>query len=288
MTQNRYSRRDFIVSAVAAPAMIVTNSAFGQRRWERTTIASPNGRIQFNFSPDPRRLRYFATLDNKKVIDWSMLAMSVDGTDISEEAIIGPIEHYQIRETNPARGAKSTAVNHCNGARFALQHLASKTHYLLEIRVFNNGAAFRFIVPGPGTRTPDEASTFSFPVGSFLWFHDFEGHYEGVHHKKAIMDVKNGEWAAPPLTAKLPSGGYAAITEAALVNYAGMGLRADGKTAFTTVLGHALPVSHPFDLRYGKDEAKRLAKPAAIEGTITTPWRVIMIGRDLNALVNCD
>ena len=67
-----------------------------------------------------------------------------------------------------------------------------------------------------------------------------------------------------------------------------MGLRSDGQRGFTTVLGHALPVSHPFDLRFGKDEAKRLSKPAAIDGTITTPWRVIMIGSDLNTLVNCD
>src|SRR5207249_4353662 len=96
-------------------------------------------------------------------------------------------------------------------------------------------------------------------------------------------------WAAPPLTIKLPKeNGYASITEAALMNYAGMGLQADGQRGFKTVLGHALPVSHPFELRYGKDEAKRLSKPAAIDGMITTPWRVIIIGADLNALVNCD
>ena len=31
-----------------------------------------------------------------------------------------------------------------------------------------------------------------------------------------------------------------------------------------------------------------LKKPASIHGTITTPWRIVMIGADLNALVNCD
>ncbi len=134
-----------------------------------------------------------------------------------------------------------------------------------------------------------EATTFKIPAGSTAWFHDFEGHYEGVHRRKEISAAKEGEWAAPPLTIKLPKrSGYAAITEAALINYAGMGLRADGQRGFTTVLGHALPVSHPFDLRYGKDEAKRLSQPAAIAGTITTPWRVIMVGSDLNTLVNCD
>ena len=159
----------------------------------------------------------------------------------------------------------------------------------MEVRVFNDGIAFRFTIAGEGRRIPDEATTFKIPAGSTAWFHDFEGHYEGIHKKKTISEVNEGEWAAPPLTVKLPGGrGYAAITEAALINYAGMGLRADGKTAFTTVLGHALPISHPFDLRYGKDEAKRLSQPAAIDGTITTPWRVIMVGSDLNTLVNCD
>ena len=31
---------------------------------------------------------------------------------------------------------------------------------------------------------------------------------------------------------------------------------------------------------------KRLGQPASITGTITTPWRVVMIGRDLDTLVN--
>jgi alpha-glucosidase len=93
---------------------------------------------------------------------------------------------------------------------------------------------------------------------------------------------------APPLTFKLPgSAGYASITEAALVNYSGMALQADGQRAFKLVLGQKHPPSHPFKLRYSND-VERLSKPAAVVGTITTPWRVIMVGPDLNALVNCD
>src|SRR5207249_2937380 len=41
-------------------------------------------------------------------------------------------------------------------------------------------------------------------------------------------------------------------------------------------------------LRYKKEDVERLSHPAAIAGTITTPWRVVMIGRDLNTLVNSD
>ncbi|HEX3084786.1 MAG TPA: glycoside hydrolase family 97 catalytic domain-containing protein, partial [Pyrinomonadaceae bacterium] len=188
----------------------------------------------------------------------------------------------------PTRGVHSTAVNNCSGARISIQHKHS-ADYQLEVRAFNDGIAFRFVIPGEGKHVPDEDSAFTFPAGSTAWFHDFEGHYEGTYKMKAIGEVQDGEWVAPPLTIRLPNrAGYAAISEAALVNYAGMGLRADGRRGFTTTLGHALPVSHPFDLRFGKEEAKRLSQPAAIDGTITTPWRVIMIAVDLNTLVNSD
>jgi alpha-glucosidase len=65
-----------------------------------------------------------------------------------------------------------------------------------------------------------------------------------------------------------------------------MGLQADGRSGFEARLGHAVPASYPFRLRY-KGEEERMAKPATITGTITTPWRVIMAAADLNALVNC-
>ncbi len=101
--------------------------------------------------------------------------------------------------------------------------------------------------------------------------------------------MPEGDWAAPPMTIKLPEDrGYAAITEGALIGFAGMALQADGRSGFAARLGHAHPASYPYTLRYGEKEAKRLSGPATIAGTITTPWRIVMVGPDLNALVNCD
>jgi alpha-glucosidase len=45
-------------------------------------------------------------------------------------------------------------------------------------------------------------------------------------------------------------------------------------------------LNYPYELRYGREEARRLGKPASVSGTITTPWRIVMAGRDLNTLVN--
>jgi len=272
---------------IVAPALFKDWQIVGAK--EEINVASPNGKVQFELLHEVEQLSYRVSLNNSPVLEKSQLGIVIDGIELSREVAVKKVAHYQIHEKYPTRGVHSEAVNSCNGARISLSHVASKTSYILEVRVFDNGIAFRHIVPGTGKRVPDETTSFAVPAGSIVWFHDFEGHYEGIHAKKEIAAVKQGEWAAPPLTIKLPnSTGYAAITEAALMNYPGMGLQGGEQNTFKAVLGHALPVSHPFDLRYGKEEAKRLAVPAAIDGEITTPWRIVMAGTDLNTLVNCD
>ncbi len=58
--------------------------------------------------------------------------------------------------------------------------------YTLEVRVFNDGVAFRHIIPGDAatSRVPDEASTFNLPAGSTVWYAGMEGHYEAPYLRK--------------------------------------------------------------------------------------------------------
>jgi alpha-glucosidase len=300
-----YPRRAFLYAALSVPALFsdlsshfrqstLTSSLFTSSSLSTSDlhVISPGGHVQFELlTRDPARLSYRVLFKGKPVIEPARMGILIDGVNLGEGVEVSKVETYRLDEGYPTRGVHSEAVNRCNGARISLKHTQSKTNYTVEVRAFDDGVAFRFIVPSDEKRerVPDEATTFKIPNGSTVWFHDFEGHYEGIHTKKEISEVKDSEWAAPPLVIKLPNGaGYAAITEAALMNYAGMGFQADGQRGFNARLGHALPVSHPFDLRYGKEEAKRLSVPAAINGTVVTPWRVVMIGQDLNALVNCD
>jgi alpha-glucosidase len=196
---------------------------------------------------------------------------------------------YAIDEEYAWRGVHSLATNKCNGAKISVKHVASGILYTIEVRAFDDGVSWRHVIPGTGERTPDESHALAIPTGSTIWYHGFHGHYESVHEQRRIEDVTAGEWSAPPLVIQLPNQqGYAAITEAGLIGYSGMGLEATGDGTFVTRLGHAHPVNHPFELRFGKEEAMRLAKPAAIAGEIVTPWRVVMVGADLSTLVNSD
>jgi alpha-glucosidase len=256
---------------------------------DRVIVGSPRNRLQFDLHLVEGRLSYQVTRGDTVAIEPSRLGIVVDGVDLGDGVVIGAVENYGVHDRYPWRGVHAEAVNEARGARVTVMRRAGGPRYGVEIRAFDDGVAFRVIVPGSGARVPDAASAFRLPRGSVVWFHGLRDHYEAVYERKKIEDVRDGEWAAPPVTFKLPDGrGYGSITEANLRNYAGMALQADGANGFRERLAHAHPPGYPFTLRFGEEEAKRLAHPAAIEGAITTPWRVVLVGPDLNTLVNSD
>ncbi|OAI51657.1 hypothetical protein AYO47_06950 [Planctomyces sp. SCGC AG-212-M04] len=256
---------------------------------EETVVASPDGRVKFTLLSNSERLSFKITLDDLTVVEPSPLAFTLDGNDLTAGVILQGTERSEIDEKYPWHGAKSTAINRCKVATIRLTNDLAMQDFSLEVRAFDDGVAYRVVVPGDGRRVPDERSAFVLPGGTRVWFHDMDGHYEASYKSKLAEDVGAGEWAGVPMTFALPNGaGYGSITEANLVNYSGMCLEGDGRRGFIVGLGHRQPLNYPFELRYGREEGKRLGKPAAIEGRIETPWRVVMVGRDLNALVTSD
>ena len=272
-----------IVAAAAAASVFPTDSL-------RPTLKSPNGKIALLVErTDGAQLTWRATLDGKPVIEPSELGIVVDGANLGKDAVITHVDQYRTDERYPSRGVHSTAIDKANGYRAAVLHQPSQTRYTIEARVSDDAVALRIEVPGERRRVPDAAISFRLPAGSLVWTHGLRGHYEDLYERRRIEDVPRDSWAGPPVTFKLPDGtGYGSITEAGLRDYAGMALQADGGNVFRERLGHSHPPSYPYVLRYKEDNAKRLAVPAALEGTIRTPWRVVLIGRDLNTLVNSD
>jgi alpha-glucosidase len=257
-------------------------------RGSAAEVHSPDRAVRFRVFADRGRLHFTVTFKGQAVIEPSPLRILVDGVDLADGADAGPERRYEVKETYATLGVHAKAVNHCNGVEISYNHPRLKGGWKLEARAFNDGVGFRHVIPGDAARTPDEGTTFLLPDGSKVWYHDLGGHYEGVHVRKDLGAVKAEEWAALPLTFKLSGKlGYVSITEAALLNYSGMALQADGRRGFTVVLGHKHPISYPFRLRFEKD-IPRVSKPAVVSGTITSPWRVVLVGADLNALVNSD
>ena len=257
------------------------------------TVASPDGKVRFVLSSGAQNhLQYTVTFNSKNIIDPSPLGIVVDGADLAAGAQIGKADTYTVDETYPWYGPHSTAVNKCNGAKVALPYPKTGTAYTLDVRAYNDGIAFRHLVPGQGARTPDEATEFRVPAGSVVEAQNYVSGYEGTYPRgpwetppESMMD---GEWTLPPLTFRLRDrSAYASITEGALVNYSGMVFQVDATHALHARLGHAMPATWGYRSRHAAD-LTRDSTPAVIDGPITTPWRIVMIGADLNALVNSD
>ncbi len=127
-------------------------------------VASPDGRVWFVLSSNAQgHLQYTVTFNAKNILDPSPLGIVVDKVDLADGAQIGKAETYQVNETYPWYGVHTPAVNHCNGAKVALTHPKSSTTYTLEIRAYNDGAAFRQLVPGGAPARPMRPPIFASP-----------------------------------------------------------------------------------------------------------------------------
>ncbi len=236
-------------------------------------ITSPNGQVVASVCADSEgRLTYSVRLGGQPVIEPSPLGVVVDGEDLGQGVAVGAVRRSSGNETYPWLGVHSTARNHYRGATIAVTHTATGTRYTLEVRAFDCGMAMRYIIAGDGQRTVSgEVTAFTVPAGSTVWFQTNTNNYEKPYLRHALADIKKDTYLGPPLVVRLPDQvGYAAVSEAALSKYSGMTLKACGEGS---------PV---FEAAFQDDKSWILV------GTITTPWRVVMVGPDLNTLVNSD
>jgi alpha-glucosidase len=256
---------------------------------DTTIVKSPDGALQFRLFLHQDQLHFSVTRRGQPVVGASPIDMSINGTALCRGIRMGVPRFFGFSEQYQLPGAHAMASNTYKGALVPVQ-LPGGLSMTLEIRVFNDGAAFRHLVKGSSRGlTPEEHTVFRMAPGSTVWYHDMNMHYESVHVKKQIEQVAAGEWLAPPATFKTPGGIYASITEAALLHYPGMSLQADGNGGAVLRLAHEQPTSYPYKLRYSPEDTLRLRQPARFAGSsLQTPWRVLIVGADLNSLVNND
>lgn len=229
------------------------------------TVSSPDGAIKFYIESKNSLLTYAIEFNKIQIIESSALGLSVNEKLIAESSSVGSVSRYNINETYPVRGVHSIAINKCNGAKISIQ---AKQNFIIEVKVFNDGVAFRYIIDKKDSSTiGKDNSEFVIPSGSTIWSQSNIKNYEGKYGKKMIEDFKEGDLAGPPLTIQFSRNtGYAAITEGGLTDFAGMSLKFKSNKTFVANLSGITKKS----------------------GTIETPWRIIEIGKDLNTLVNCD
>lgn len=146
----------------------------------------------------------------------------------------------------------------------------------LVVRTFNDGLAFRYEFPQQKNWSSytlaDEGSTFRFvddPRVLTLFLPNFTTSHEGEYSSLLLSEVKEDSLMDMPTLFQLTGPTYLAITEAALVDYAGMYL-----------IKHNGSLKSQLSPLPGRDEIKVKANLPH-----HSPWRVLMISDRIGALI---
>ncbi|MDN3657142.1 glycoside hydrolase family 97 catalytic domain-containing protein [Ferruginibacter paludis] len=252
-----------------AAIVVITSTGCGKKNGA-VTLQSPDGKITTSISADSAgMLIYTVQYRGKTVILNSILGITVNQINLGKSVQMNDPVYSSVNEKYASPGVHDTAVNHYNQVIIPITHQQSGMQYQLHIKVFEDGIAYRYVVPQKGTATVQgEASSWKIPAGSTVWYQENVFYYEGLYYETPVskLGVKK---LGPPLTYQTTDSIYVSITEAALYNYSGMSLQSDNSGTL-----HAAFVNDSSGWK--------------IQDTIVTPWRVAIISDNLNGLVNAD
>jgi alpha-glucosidase len=249
-----------------AAQLLPVPALLAQSRQE--TILSPDKRLALTFFFAGDQLQYKVLLRGKPVIEPSALGLALGTQAVGRGQAFGTVQRTSLSETYAWRGVHSQATNAYNQASLPITPTASAAAFRIEARVFNDGVAWRYVVPqaGPGLVRADNTE-FAIPAGSQVWSQPDIVNYEGRYQSQPIEAVPVGQLAGPPLTVVLPNRqGYLALMEGGVTDFAGMSLVATGPRRYKA----------------------NLTGTVTTGATLETPWRIVEVGETLNALVNCD
>ncbi len=267
--------------------VLLSDVAFSQTTVEGTNIIirSPDNNISIRFyqkedTDKNRAIYYTVSYKSKTVINESVLELQLDN-HLSESAMALKVDEHKRWMENlkvkkittsamdtswmPVVGEKKTIRDKYNAATIEMVKDDSPIYNVnVEIRAYNEGAAFRFYFPenkkGTYYRILSDNTEFSLPHGTKAWFTSWA---QGPYSLLPLEDWTDE--SERPLTLQLPSGLYACLTEAAMTDYART------KFKLSTTKKNTIVAS--------------MYTPADLISPFATPWRVIMVAEKSGSLI---
>lgn len=239
-------------------------------------VASPNGAVRFRIATDSDgHLVYSVASHGQTRLEPALAGITVNNADFGAGVKFGTPKTRSILEVFPWRGNKTSATNQCQASEVPVQSVAGD--WTMEVRVFNDGAGFRYRIPGNGTRrVQGESTRWQLPKSATVWYQTDTSAYEGVYQSAQADQIplrdeekKRAIHLGPPVTTVFADGTFGLIGEASLYNYSGLTLRPEGGARLRATF---------------EDDPSGWSH----EGAILSPWRVLVLADDLNALVNSD
>jgi alpha-glucosidase len=241
-------------------------------------LSSPDGRIIFSFTTSNNAAFYDLTFKKKQIIGPSPLSLEfTDGIFGNNVKILKRVFREADENYELVVGKASKVNDHFNEVTITLvsNTLIKKTVNLI-VRAFNDGVAFRYQIPLQNQWNAftllDENTTFKLagnPTIHSLMFGNYTSSHEGVYHATPFKEIKPDTLMDMPVLAEFPDSVFVGITEAELVDYAGMYLaRKDD-----ALISKLSPWPHQTAIK--------------VKATLphSSPWRVLLISDRVGALI---
>ncbi|MDR3694412.1 glycoside hydrolase family 97 protein [Mucilaginibacter sp.] len=236
------------------------------------TVNSPDAKIRFSLSTDKEGLYYRVNYKGVLMVDNSRLKLSFkEGGIFKNSLIISAVKPEKITEDYGLLIGKTSKV-HSESNLISVpvaEQTGLKRKMNIEVRVFNDGVAFRYVIPDQKqwadmVNITDEADLFNLsqnPIATVMYRENYTTSHEGLYTKISLKELKADTLMDVPALFEFPNGNYMAITEANLHDYAGMYL-----IKHNGVLESRLsPLPHQTEIK--------------VKATLphNSPWRVMMI-----------
>ena len=241
-----------------------------------TTVSAPTKNLHINFWIESGTPYYTVTLNNVELIQKSALGLNTSIGDFKTDFTITQTTESSGDETwSPVVGEKAEIVDRYNQIAVELTHSGGEK-LGIELRAYDTGAAFRYILPKAEPEEPYEISgeytQFVFPAGSVANVH--AGGNQTVPKRVPVENFTSDTYMRP-MTIEYENGAALTICEANLDNYGVMVLKKDtgSRTLKAGYMSYtpARPAGSP---------TKGPAITVNADGPASTPWRTFVIGEN--------
>jgi len=249
--------------------MLITANTFAKKT---ITVASPDTKIKVSLSTDNNGLYYKVSYKGVLMVDNSRLNISFkEGGAFNTNLAIADANTERITEDYDLITGKTSKV-HSESNRIIVpvtEKSGAKRTLDIEIRVFNDGVAFRYVIPkqdqwAANVNITDETDSFNLtqnPLVTAMYRVNYTTSHEGLYTKIDLDHLKADTLMDMPVLFEFPGNLYMAITEAALHDYAGMYLMKHNGV----IESRLSPLPHQKDIKV------KASLPH------NSPWRVMMI-----------
>ena len=258
---NKAKKNNFIIFCF----LLVFLSCNSKTKNFEYSTKSPDGKISMIFGLENGFPYYQVFSDEELLIDKSSLGFEFkNAPEFKGNFQLISNETKEFKEIwKPVVGTSSEILNHYNESVFLLKEReGQKRELIFTLRVYNDGFAFRYTIPGNGEELEiiNENTMFRFAQNdSAWWIPSDEFAYESLYKKSILSEIIE---AATPLTIEKENGKLLCIHEAALYDYSEMFLENAGQNTPDFFVG-LWP------------EPDSVA--AKIKTPFSTPWRSVII-----------